>query len=109
QRPPRSTHFPYTTLFRSRSVVQQAAQGGGHPGCVARRHDERGLAVDRVLPTSPVVGRDERRTARQGLETGLAETFEPTTDREDLRTRVFAPERLLVEILARIPFHGHAE
>ena len=94
---------------RERGVVQQAAHGGGHPRRVSRRYDERGLAVDRVLPTSAVVGRDERRAAGQGFETGLAKALEPTPDREDPRRRVFAPERLLIEVLACVPFHRHSE
>src|SRR5690349_21927622 len=29
--PPRSTLFPYTTLFRSRRAIREAAAGAGHP------------------------------------------------------------------------------
>jgi len=42
-------------------------------------------------------------------ETGLAKALEPTPDREDPGRRVFAPERLLIEVLARVPLHGHSE
>src|SRR3712207_7337650 len=38
RRPPRSTLFPYTTLFRSRRRVRARAAGGGRgdaPACVA--------------------------------------------------------------------------
>src|SRR3712207_9052571 len=44
RRPPRSTLFPYTTLFRSRRdplVVPQPEPGGGQPG----HHAVRGVAV----------------------------------------------------------------
>src|SRR2546430_7335756 len=32
RRPPRSTLFPYTTLFRSRAGTRRAGAGGGRPG-----------------------------------------------------------------------------
>src|SRR2546430_12245929 len=37
RRPPRSTLFPYTTLFRSRHEHQVAAGGGQHALVLARR------------------------------------------------------------------------
>src|SRR5215813_14463686 len=40
RRPPRSTLFPYTTLFRSGLRRRHAVRPGGHPG--ARRSDSRG-------------------------------------------------------------------
>src|SRR3712207_8927342 len=55
RRPPRSTLFPYTTLFRSRRIVHRHAvllrrlrgidrDGGGQPGLLRlRRDDEDGL------------------------------------------------------------------
>ena len=76
---------------------------------VARRHDERGLAVDRVLAAAAVVGRDERRAARERLEPGLAEALEPAADREHPRRRVLAAERGLLEVLARVPLDRDAE
>src|SRR2546430_13522192 len=41
RRPPRSTLFPYTTLFRSRHPMGQRRGDGAHPGAAARR----GLAL----------------------------------------------------------------
>src|SRR5260221_5419610 len=44
RRPPRSTLFPYTTLFRSRRHLQPAARHGGHagrPGARGRRCADR--------------------------------------------------------------------
>src|SRR3712207_6892989 len=38
RRPPRSTLFPYTTLFRSRLRRAAAVGGGGRPRLVDRRH-----------------------------------------------------------------------
>src|SRR3712207_7093930 len=46
RRPPRSTLFPYTTLFRSVSGLKQTAQQRlrpEHPEDVARSHDARDL------------------------------------------------------------------
>src|SRR3712207_7057467 len=51
RRPPRSTLFPYTTLFRSRSASRRRAQPPGHhsaealrrPGPAADRRVERGV------------------------------------------------------------------
>src|SRR5260370_31764831 len=36
RRPPRSTLFPYTTLFRSLAVLQPAENGQLHGGCQSR-------------------------------------------------------------------------
>src|SRR5256885_8555186 len=35
RRPPRSTLFPYTTLFRSRTAAARGAATGGRAGCLA--------------------------------------------------------------------------
>src|SRR5688572_31137672 len=37
RRPPRSTLFPYTTLFRSRPPPDRRSAGLGRPGALARR------------------------------------------------------------------------
>src|SRR5262249_4284392 len=73
------------------------------------RHDEGGLAIDRVLAAAAVVGRDQRRPAPEGLEPGLAEALEPAADREHARRRVLAAERVLLEVLAGVPRARHAE
>ena len=76
---------------RERLVVEQPADRVGHRARVARRDDERGLAVDRVLAAAAVVGGDERRPARERLETGLAEALEPAPDREHPRRAYSRP------------------
>src|SRR3712207_8023297 len=38
RRPPRSTLFPYTTLFRSRRSAEETHRGGGPPTRGAPRH-----------------------------------------------------------------------
>src|SRR2546430_10438031 len=46
RRPPRSTLFPYTTLFRSSVVVDLGAHKGEFAGEVVRRFGCRGIAVE---------------------------------------------------------------
>src|SRR3712207_7478965 len=70
RRPPRSTLFPYTTLFRSRPRRRCAPLSGrntpperaGRPGCVDESH--RAL-VPRIChgPREPVHGRSEEHTS----------------------------------------------
>src|SRR3712207_8899093 len=53
RRPPRSTLFPYTTLFRSDALVAQlAGQGGDQVGLVARQ-DARALLEDGRADAQP--------------------------------------------------------
>src|SRR2546430_8072346 len=73
RRPPRSTLFPYTTLFRSRSAPPGAARRGGgavHPGCGAQpgllarsREDARGVPA--------VPGRSEEHTSELQSQSNL--------------------------------------
>src|SRR2546427_7591017 len=48
RRPPRSTLFPYTTLFRSRAHARhpEARRGLGDPVAVARPHRDRGSGLE---------------------------------------------------------------
>src|SRR2546430_12445355 len=50
RRPPRSTLFPYTTLFRSHRILQDLRIDGIEPGERLVQHEELGLVQD---------GRDE--------------------------------------------------
>src|SRR5690242_21043075 len=43
RRPPRSTLFPYTTLFRSRIPIRQSAIAVGLPQMASRKPHENGL------------------------------------------------------------------
>src|SRR2546426_4626323 len=47
RRPPRSTLFPYTTLFRSRGSPQGPGPEGRQRPAAARRHPERSVAPAR--------------------------------------------------------------
>src|SRR2546422_6924949 len=62
RRPPRSTLFPYTTLFRSRSRVARARDAHG----AARRPAARARAIqERVLAGVPQRGRGARAVRRR--------------------------------------------
>src|SRR2546422_4967395 len=70
RRPPRSTLFPYTTLFRSHDDIGWAVQREGGVGLIPDRQafhpdmagpevqaiDEEGFAVSRALPDDVVAG-----------------------------------------------------
>src|SRR2546430_10628597 len=53
RRPPRSTLFPYTTLFRPRSLFEQ---GKGLPAMIAVEQDASGLGWQRVLAYAHAIG-----------------------------------------------------
>src|SRR3712207_7226973 len=54
RRPPRSTLFPYTTLFRSRPTARIAVVGAGPGGLVAAKH-----ALDAGFDTTVFEAGDE--------------------------------------------------
>src|SRR2546427_5346518 len=62
RRPPRSTLFPYTTLFRSRVVVSRAAEPLTGP-----RELPCGVEPDRLLDERPRVSRDDVRGGPSGV------------------------------------------
>src|SRR3712207_6868291 len=87
RRPPRSTLFPYTTLFRSHVAGDEARRPG--PGAVAHRRLGGGLAHSRVVRQPQVVVRAEQ-------EHGLAvERSEEHTS--ELQSRQYLVCRLLLE------------
>src|SRR3712207_7187509 len=65
RRPPRSTLFPYTTLFRSDEGQQEASRGP------RRHHDVLRGDLDPVLP--PVMARDGLPELRDARRHGVAE------------------------------------
>src|SRR3712207_7461176 len=88
RRPPRSTLFPYTTLFRSRRVVAELATGAGFEVASARR---RGDAAREVLSHPPDVvvlgdGDGDRTLARRSEE-----------HTSELQSRQYLVCRLLLE------------
>src|SRR2546427_5672708 len=63
RRPPRSTLFPYTTLFRSRAVVRPAGQGRGPALPVPRQaHVHCGARGGRPVHARGDRGRDRKST-----------------------------------------------
>src|SRR3712207_6960888 len=100
RRPPRSTLFPYTTLFRSRDAADEARHGrrwmdiGSGPWDARRRPSE--VRLDRLLVLDPARVRREgaaldrerfdrvlaegRRVQRWGLEGHLLRSEEHTSE-----------------------------
>src|SRR3712207_7570535 len=68
RRPPRSTLFPYTTLFRSVVLLEQAVVGQAHPRDPVGRLQPHGL-LQRALGGLAVAGRElDRGAVEQRLE-----------------------------------------
>src|SRR2546427_8485791 len=57
RRPPRSTLFPYTTLFRSRECVHRT---GRQPICARDRRAPEAIRIRRIVPAGAI----DRRTLR---------------------------------------------
>src|SRR2546426_7493043 len=70
RRPPRSTLFPYTTLFRSRVLASTAlfllatlgARAAAEPACPPTRPDMLGPFYEPNSPERSVTGRDRKST-----------------------------------------------
>src|SRR5256884_4081145 len=98
RRPPRSTLFPYTTLFRSRTGLIWHTQGSGKSltmifaGQKLRRHP----ALDN--PTILIV------VDRRDLKTQLSRSEEHTSE---LQSRLHLVCRLLLEKKKTIQVHEH--
>src|SRR3712207_8806920 len=87
RRPPRSTLFPYTTLFRSRLLVQGGAEGGQRP--VEGQHAR---VVHAVAAAREQLRRDPARAVRRADEGHRSE--EHTSE---LQSRQYLVCRLLLE------------
>src|SRR3712207_7160294 len=81
RRPPRSTLFPYTTLFRSRVTGSASSSGPGCIGALCRRRPARG-------------GRARVSPGRQGGRPGWGRSEEHTSE---LQSRPYLVCRLLLE------------
>src|SRR3712207_7714517 len=82
RRPPRSTLFPYTTLFRSLQVrVGRGEPSGGRDGLVERGVDAAGARVDLL---------------RQGVDVGRLQ-FRSEEHTSELQSRQYLVCRLLLE------------
>src|SRR3712207_7593493 len=93
RRPPRSTLFPYTTLFRSQSDLGRAGEGSH----ALQRHRERGPSPRQVLPG--LLGRYLRRPSGGGRDHARSE--EHTSE---LQSRQYLVCRLLLEKKNHSPF-----
>src|SRR3712207_8850412 len=97
RRPPRSTLFPYTTLFRSLPVVEgteQGGRGGAHVGA------ERVVSPDTAIP-GPAPGhrasRCRPRTSAGGSGRTWAQTPRSDEHTSELQSRQYLVCRLLLE------------
>src|SRR3712207_7845618 len=81
RRPPRSTLFPYTTLFRSRAAAPQGRGGEAE----ARRAGRRNSSDDRALALHSTLRRHRRRLGRSEEHTS------------ELQSRQYLVCRLLLE------------
>src|SRR3989449_8383105 len=89
RRPPRSTLFPYTTLFRStRHVVRELLQRGHVGRGVAPLHDDDRVAAHFLEPSRS--RGDDRQSRRERLERSEEHTSE-------LQSRLHLVCRLLLE------------
>src|SRR3712207_7511381 len=86
RRPPRSTLFPYTTLFRSRRVVAPGLQGGQQGIRVEP------VAVDLHPPAEAVAG-----VAEVGVVARVDEDLRSEEHTSELQSRQYLVCRLLLE------------
>src|SRR5262245_65347778 len=100
RRPPRSTLFPYTTLFRSRQAAGRRARGGGALGVLRalRAHGAQDPVRPRRAPP-----RDDRACAA-GRERVEVRSEEHTSELQSLRHLVC---RLLLEKKKKKKYNVH--
>src|SRR3712207_8026573 len=92
RRPPRSTLFPYTTLFRSGSAPRRDEQHGQDPDV------RRGAVEDRARPPVQPPIREAAGDGREHLDLGLAEVGERSEEHtSELQSRQYLVCRLLLE------------
>src|SRR3712207_7234856 len=92
RRPPRSTLFPYTTLFRSPAHPARRGRGGGG----GLRHQGR-EAVQRVLPVRPVLDPDGALPGGGGGRVRLPLARRSEEHTSELQSRQYLVCRLLLE------------
>src|SRR2546423_6952542 len=86
RRPPRSTLFPYTTLFRSRSRC---------PG-IYNRHERRQINQDVIVPRLKIFKKLPSRISRQNV-AGMHEAIRTEESKSELKSRAYLVCRLLLE------------
>src|SRR3712207_6900569 len=90
RRPPRSTLFPYTTLFRSLSVLRQVTEDAPVPPSRHRR-------VDRDLETIVLTCLAKDPAARYDTAALLADDLRSEEHTSELQSRQYLVCRLLLE------------
>src|SRR5438093_4208644 len=95
-RPPRSTLFPYTTLFRSRRVCRRSTPSSGFDALAGEAHMGRGAAhaADRVRPRRGPPQSSARAKTRAGDVPDRSRSEEHTSELQSLTNLVC---RLLLE------------
>src|SRR3712207_8713532 len=99
RRPPRSTLFPYTTLFRSKGIDRAATENIDK---VVTEIDR--LREERKAATSAAVAREARRTEVLSV-AGLAARSEEHTS--ELQSRQYLVCRLLLEKQMTLHYHPY--
>src|SRR3712207_6972883 len=107
RRPPRSTLFPYTTLFRAGADVPEAEQGGGGRGRTApgeqptQRREQHPAEGDLLPQDGPERDPDQRLPgelpAVQAGHAGVAEQRRSEEHMSELQSRQYLVCRLLLE------------
>src|SRR5436309_11562056 len=62
RRPPRSTLFPYTTLFRSWKTARPSCDMSNRLGRVSRRHLQEEASIERLLQGERTMDEDRKST-----------------------------------------------
>src|SRR2546422_5434100 len=98
RRPPRSTLFPYTTLFRSCS------------SCARRRYPRAECAPAEIFPRAPTRSAASR-VRTQRIELVLGEKFPQRSEEHtsELQSRLHLVCRLLLEKKKNIQLHRHSQ
>src|SRR3712207_7410789 len=100
RRPPRSTLFPYTTLFRSKVAVGQATDQPAHR-LLGIGHDVAHIGVDRL---AAVFAGDP---AQLGGPAGAGRDLRSEEHTSELQSRQYLVCRLLLEKKKNLPLISH--
>src|SRR3712207_8324732 len=95
RRPPRSTLFPYTTLFRSDHVVQGGAELGEHPRSVRVGRPHLQLHVRRVGDLSVRIRSEEHTSELQSRQYFVCRLL---LEKNKLQLRQYLVCRILLEL-----------
>src|SRR2546422_4013256 len=98
RRPPRSTLFPYTTLFRSSSTSRPSTrEGRPRPGRISRRRP-----APLLIPSAPLTNRI-RRDSQDGPHLLPSVTSRSEEHTSELQSRLHLVCRLLLEKKKKTP------